>query len=253
MNNNKWKNLDVLFNPSSVAVIGASSNPAKLGFHVMKSLTQGGFAGKIIPINPGTREIMGNQVYPSLIDYESTIDLAIVVVPAGLVAGVFTECAKKAVKGIVLITAGFKEIDDPAGTNLHEKIAVIANNSGIPVIGPNTFGMLASQSGGIAHLLGFLAMRGDVGFSKIIGLGNRLNVDFSEIIDYLSLCSIWKASITQRTFSPRSKSTSIKNRSLFTKPEARKKAIRQPNPILVPWPGNLKSIREHSARPVFYP
>ncbi len=209
MNNNKWKNLDVLFNPSSVAVIGASSNPAKLGFHVMKSLTQGGFAGKIIPINPGTREIMGNQVYPSLIDYESTIDLAIVVVPAGLVAGVFTECAKKAVKGIVLITAGFKEIDDPAGTNLHEKIAVIANNSGIPVIGPNTFGMinfqarlnasftpefsrlkegsitLASQSGGIAHLLGFLAMRGDVGFSKIIGLGNRLNVDFSEIIDYL--------------------------------------------------------------------
>ncbi|MCK4379124.1 MAG: CoA-binding protein, partial [Deltaproteobacteria bacterium] len=132
MNNTLKKKLDILFNPSSVAVIGASSNPAKLGFHVMKSLTQGGFAG----------EIMGSQAYPSLIDYESTIDLAIVVVPARLVAGVFTECAKKAVKGIVLITAGFKEIDDPAGTNLHEKIATIANAAHIPVIGPNTFGMI---------------------------------------------------------------------------------------------------------------
>lgn len=203
------KKLDILFNPSSVAVIGASNNPAKLGFHVMKSLTQGGFAGKIIPINPGAREIMGRQACPSLIDYESTIDLAIVVVPNKLVADIFTECAKKGVKGIVLITAGFKEIDDPAGTNLHEKIATIANTAHIPVIGPNTFGMihfhaglnasftpefsrlqpgtlaLASQSGGIAHLLGFLAMRMNVGFSKIIGLGNRLNVDFAEITDYL--------------------------------------------------------------------
>lgn len=204
-----WKNLDVLFNPSSVAIIGASDNPAKLGFHVMKSLTQGGFAGRIIPINPGAREIMSRNTYPSIIDYDGTIDLAIVVLPAKLVPGIFSECAKKAVKGIVLITAGFKEIDDPAGTNLHGKIAAIANAADIPVIGPNTFGMinfharlnasftpeffrlkkgnlaLASQSGGIAHLLGFLAMRADVELSKIIGLGNRLNVDFAEIIDYL--------------------------------------------------------------------
>ncbi|NIA19672.1 MAG: hypothetical protein GWP07_04480, partial [Xanthomonadaceae bacterium] len=183
MNNTLKKKLDILFNPSSVAVIGASNNPAKLGFHVMKSLTLGGFAGKIIPINLGAREIMGRKAYPSIIDYESTIDLAIVVLPAKMVPGIFSECAAKAVKGIVLITAGFKEIDDPAGTNLHEKIATIANAADIPVIGPNTFGMinfharlnasftpefsqlkkgsiaLASQSGGIAHLLGFLAMR----------------------------------------------------------------------------------------------
>jgi len=209
MNNNKWKNLDVLFNPSSVAIIGASDNPAKLGFHVMKSLIQGEFEGRIIPINPGAREIMARKSYPSLSDYDGAIDLAIVVLPAKLVPGIFSECATKEVKGIVLITAGFKEIDDPAGTNLHEKIAVIANNAGIPVIGPNTFGIinfqarlnasftpefsrlkegsiaLASQSGGISHLLGFLAMRMNVAFSKIIGLGNRLNVDFAEIIDYL--------------------------------------------------------------------
>lgn len=207
--NNPAGKLDLLFNPSSVAIIGASENPTKLGFHVMKSLTEGGFKGRIIPINPGAQKIMNLDAYPSIIDYDGSVDLAIVVVPATLVPEIFSECAQKAVKGIVLITAGFKEIDDPAGSNLHEKIAAITNTANIPVIGPNTFGMinfhanlnasftpefsllkkgkiaLASQSGGIAHLLGFLAMRMDVGFSKIIGLGNRLNIDFAEIIDYL--------------------------------------------------------------------
>ncbi|MBW2202287.1 MAG: CoA-binding protein [Deltaproteobacteria bacterium] len=202
-------NLETMFNPEIVAVIGASDNSGKLGFHVMKSLINGGFSGKISPINPGSPEIWGLKAYPSINDYADRIDLAIVVVPAKLVPGVFTECVEKGVKGIVLITAGFKEIDDPAGADLHEKIAGIVNHAGIPVIGPNTFGMinfntnlnasftpefsllkkgkiaLVSQSGGISHLLGFLAMRADARFSKIIGLGNRLNVDFAEIIDYL--------------------------------------------------------------------
>ena len=198
-----------MFNPKIVAVIGASDNPGKLGFHVMKSLINGGFTGKIIPLNPGSPEICGLKAYLSINDYAGKIDLAIVVVPAKLVPGVFTECVEKGVKGIVLITAGFKEIDDPAGANLHEKIADVVNPAEIPVIGPNTFGMinfhanlnasftpefsllkkgkiaLVSQSGGISHLLGFIAMRTDARFSKIIGLGNRLNVDFAEIIDYL--------------------------------------------------------------------
>ncbi|MCG2777288.1 MAG: CoA-binding protein [Desulfobacterales bacterium] len=202
-------NMDPLFNPRSVAVIGASDNSGKLGFHVMKSLIRGGFAGKIIPVNPGTAEIMGIKVSTSISDYDGQVDLAIVVLPAKLIPGVFRECADKGVKGIVLITAGFREIDDPAGSDLHEEIARIVNEAGIPVIGPNTFGMinfhadlnasftpefsrlkkgaitLVSQSGGISHLLGFMAMRTDVGFSKIVGLGNRLNVDFAQMVDYL--------------------------------------------------------------------
>ena len=204
-------NLRCLFNPESVAVIGASDKPDKLGFHVMKSLTKGGFGDKIIPVNPGTSEIMGISVSASISDYDGRIDLAIVVLPAKLVSGVLRECVAKGVKGIVLITAGFKEIDDPAGADLHEEIARIVNEAGIPVIGPNTFGMinfhadlnasftpefsrikkggicLVSQSGGISHLLGFMAMRMDVGFSKIVGLGNRLNVDFPQMLDYLML------------------------------------------------------------------
>ncbi len=202
-------NMKILFNPESVAVIGASDKQAKLGFHVMKSLTKGGFAKKIIPVNPGGIEIMGIKAFPSIADYDGRIDLAIVVLPARLVPGVFRECASKGVKGIVLITAGFKEIDDPMGADLHDEIAGIVNQAGIPVIGPNTFGMinfhvelnasftpefsrlkkggicLVSQSGGISHLLGFMAMRADVGFSKIVGLGNRLNIDFAEMLEYL--------------------------------------------------------------------
>jgi len=204
------KNMGHLFSPSSVAVIGASQKPTKLGFHVMKSLTGGGFQGKIFPVNPGTKEIMGLSCFPTLSACEDPIDLAIIVVPAPGVPSVVEECASKGVKGIVLITAGFKEIEDPTGAVLHEQIANLANNAGIPVIGPNTFGMinfhanlnasftpefsqikkgkvaLVSQSGGMSHLLGFLGIRDSVGFSKIVGIGNRLNVDFAEMIEYLS-------------------------------------------------------------------
>ncbi len=206
----KMRNLHALFNPQTVAVIGASEKPDKLGSHVMKSLLNGGYGGKIIPVNPSAGNIMGMTAYPAIAACDADIDLTIVVLPARLVPDIFRECARKGVKGIVLITAGFKEIDDPAGGRLHADIARIANEARIPVIGPNTFGMinfhsrlnasftpefsqlrpggitLVSQSGGISHLLGFLGMRSDMGFSKIVGLGNRLNVDFAEMIHYLS-------------------------------------------------------------------
>lgn len=203
-------NLKAVFNPETVAVIGASENPAKLGYHVMRSLTSGGFEGRIVPINPGSKEIMGIPSSPSIDGFPGSIDLAIVVVPAGVVPQIFEECERKAVKGIVLITAGFKEIDDPSGAQHQMALAQIARRAGIPVIGPNTFGMinlhrdlnasftpefswaqkgglsLVSQSGGISHLFAFMAMRQGVGLSKIVGLGNRLNVDFAEILPYLA-------------------------------------------------------------------
>ena len=202
--------MKALFKPASVAVIGATDKPDKLGFHVMKSLTRGGYQGKIFPVNPGAQEIMGLRAVSSVSACEGGVDLAVVVVPANRVPAVFRECAAADVKGIVLITAGFKEIDDPRGEALHGEIAAIAHEAGIPVIGPNTFGMinftdnlnasftpefsllrkgsiaLVSQSGGISHLLGFMAMRMDVGFRLIVGLGNRLNVDFPQMIAFLS-------------------------------------------------------------------
>jgi acyl-CoA synthetase (NDP forming) len=204
-----FDNLHALFNPSTVAVIGASENPAKLGYHVMKSLKEGGFGGRIVPVNPGLGEIMGTPAVPSVLRCESDIDLAVIVLPAGGVADILEECGQKGVKGVVLITAGFKEIDDPSGSALQQALAEKANAFRIPVIGPNTFGMvnlhrglnasftpelsmlekgpvaLVSQSGGIAHLLAFMAMRQDVRIGKVIGLGNRLNIDFAEMTRYL--------------------------------------------------------------------
>jgi acetyl-CoA synthetase (ADP-forming) len=204
-----FNNLSRLFFPNTVAVIGASENPGKLGFHVMQSLTTGKFAGTIVPINPGSGTVMGIPAHPSVTAFEGAIDLAIVVLPAKLVPGIFEECIEKGIKAIVLITAGFKEIDDPTGADLQKAVARRATDAGIPVIGPNTFGMvnlhhnlnasftpqfswvrkgdisLVSQSGGMSHLLAFLAIREDVGMSKIVGLGNRLNVDFAEMVAYL--------------------------------------------------------------------
>jgi acetate---CoA ligase (ADP-forming) subunit alpha len=203
------RNLKHLFKPRSVAVIGASENPGKLGSHVMRSLTSGGFKGTIVPVNPGANSIMSLPAFSSLGEFPGEIDLAIVVLPANLVPGIFHECSLKGVKGIVLISAGFREIEDSQGAVLQKTLAELANKAGIPVIGPNTFGMvnlhidlnasftpefswlpkggiaLVSQSGGISHLLGFMAIRQNAGVSKIVGLGNRLNVDFSEMVPYL--------------------------------------------------------------------
>jgi len=204
-----WVALDAIFNPGSVAVIGASDNPGKLGSHVMKSLIQGRYPGKIYPVNPGKDEILGIKTYPSLFQVPDSVDLSIIVLPAEQVPRIIKECQEKDVKGIVLITAGFKEIEDKRGEVLQKEITELADQSGIKVIGPNTFGIVnlhlplnasftpefslvekggisfVSQSGGMSHLMAFLSLQNKVGFSKIIGLGNRCNVDFAEMVEYL--------------------------------------------------------------------
>jgi acetyl-CoA synthetase (ADP-forming) len=205
----KFENLKTLFYPRSVAIVGASNNSGKLGYHVMKSLTQGGFSGEMLPINPRETEVFGLTAYPSVLEAPEQVDVAIIALPAKIVAEILKQCVEKGVKGIVLITAGFKEIEDEYGGQLQEEIAQLANEAGIPVIGPNTFGMinleagfnasftpefsdvktgrisLISQSGGMAHMMAFLASKERVGFNKIIGVGNRCNVDFVESLEYL--------------------------------------------------------------------
>jgi acyl-CoA synthetase (NDP forming) len=209
--------MEAIFNPRSVAVIGASDNLGKLGFHVMKSLTQGRYPGRIFPVNPGKDEILGIKTYPSLFQVPDTVDLSIIVLPAEQVPRIIKECQERNVKGIVLITAGFKEIEDKRGEMLQEEIAELAYRSDIMIIGPNTFGIVnlhlplnasftpefslmekggisfVSQSGGMSHLMAFLSLQNKVGFSKIIGLGNRCNVDFAEMVEYLIKDSQTKA------------------------------------------------------------
>ena len=202
--------LPKLFCPSSVAVIGASDNFDKLGYHVMKSLVEGKYQGQIYPINPRGREIWGLRAYASLEDVPSEVELAVIVVPAQLVPRVLEECGRKGVEGVVLITAGFRELEDPTGAALQEEIRQMAAKWSLPIICPNTFGFvnlpfslnasftselsllekggvaLVSQSGGFSHLCGFRSVDQKVGFSKLVGLGNRCNVDFPEMVDYLA-------------------------------------------------------------------
>jgi acyl-CoA synthetase (NDP forming) len=201
--------LEAIFRPRSVAVIGASDNPGKLGFHVMKSLTQGRYPGKIFPVNPGKGEILGIKVFQSLSHIPEEVDLSIIVLPAEQIPKTIKECESRGVHAIILITAGFKEIEDKRGEEMQREITDLANQSGIKVIGPNTFGVinlhlplnasftpefswaekgrvsLVSQSGGMSHLMAFLSMKCGLGLSKVIGLGNRCNVDFADMVDYL--------------------------------------------------------------------
>jgi len=135
--------------------------------------------------------------------------LSIIVLPAEQVPKIIKECQERDVKGIVLITAGFKEIEDKRGESLQQEIKELVYQSCIKIIGPNTFGIVnlhlplnasftpefsfvekggisfVSQSGGMSHLMAFLSLQDKVGFSKIIGLGNRCNVDFAEMVEYL--------------------------------------------------------------------
>lgn len=209
MEKNRMAALEIIFKPKGIAVIGASDNPGKLGSHVMRSLTEGNYPGRIYPVNPGKSEILGIKTYPSLIQIPDGIDLAVIVLPAEQVPKTLQECNEKGVKGIVLITAGFKEIEDRRGEFLQKEITELANRFGIKIIGPNTFGIVnlhlplnasftpefskvekggigfVSQSGGMSHLFGFLSMKHQVGLSKIIGLGNRCNVDFWDMVEFL--------------------------------------------------------------------
>jgi acyl-CoA synthetase (NDP forming) len=201
--------LDRVFHPKSVGIIGASDNMFKMGCRCVVSLADIGFEGDIYPINKNLDSIFGLKTYPSLLDVPGDVDLVIIVVQAQYVADALRECAQKNAAGAVIISAGFKEIEDKGGTSLQKEITQIANDAGIKIIGPNTFGMvntaaklnasftptfthlkpgtisILGQSGGVCHLVAFQAIDENVGMNKVVGLGNRCNLTFPELIEYL--------------------------------------------------------------------
>ena len=200
----------LVLNPRSVAVIGASSNPMKMGHQCLLSLRQGSFTGPIYPIHPQEKEILGIRAYPDLRHVPGDVDLAILVLPASEALAVLSACQERNVRGAVIITAGFREIENPAGAALQAEMAAVANQTGIKIIGPNTFGMVnvhanlnasftpifshlkpgpisvVSQSGGVAHLIGYQALDEGIGLGKLIGLGNRCNVEFADLFPFLA-------------------------------------------------------------------
>ncbi len=198
-----------IFNPRTVAIVGASEDPTKMGGWCMSSFIHGRYPGKVFPINPKSREIRGIKTYASLNEVPEQIDLAVVVVPSSAVASVLVQCAERGAKGAVIISAGFREMDDPSGQLLQKEIASLAQEKGIRLIGPNTFGMIHThahlnasfspalnlvgkgsismigQSGGVCHLFMYTAIHEGIGLNKVVGLGNRSDVDFSDLVEYL--------------------------------------------------------------------
>lgn len=196
--------LDVLFKPKSVAVIGASRTPGKIGYAILDSIKRS-FSGKIYPINPEASEIMGLTAYPSVLKVEEPIDLAVIAVKAEKVKDIILECKRKKIKAAIVISSGFSEIGNKEGELELEKAG-----KDIRILGPNCLGVFApkemdmlfmpherlkrpgvggigfiSQSGAFGTALIDLAADEGVGISKFISVGNQIDINETELIDYL--------------------------------------------------------------------
>lgn len=203
----KFENLNSIFNPGSVAVIGASNDPSKLGHQALKALTLGKFERPIYPIHKTYDRVMGLKAYQSLKDLPSPVDLVIVAVNASNVLSVIEECTVYNVKGAVVFASGFKEKDEK-GMLWQKEMAALADRSDLAIIGPNTAGIIntysnlnatflagiplkrgnmsfISQSGGVSQIITNQIIDMDLGFSKLIGVGNRCNIEFADVLEYL--------------------------------------------------------------------
>jgi len=199
------EHLDKIFKAKSIAVIGASNRRDVAGYRIFRNLIGSGYEGIIYPVNPKHESVQGVQAYKSIGDVPKVVDLAIIVTPSSVVTSVVEECGKKGIKGIIIISAGFKEIGEE-GKKREEELKKIQKNYGLRIIGPNCVGIinpflnlnatfagsmplkgniaLFSQSGAICGAILDWAASARVGFSSFVSVGSMLDVDFGDLIDY---------------------------------------------------------------------
>jgi acyl-CoA synthetase (NDP forming) len=199
-------NLGAVFNPESVAIIGASATFGKWGQLILSNIVAGRFEGKIFPVNPKEKEISGLPVYKRLRDIPDAVDLAFITTPARTIPGILEECVEKGLKGVVLITSGFGETDE-AGKQLEKHIASICREKGLALVGPNTMGIICpyiklfatgshtrprsgsvafvSQSGNLGLQLIHWAEQQGIGVSLFVGSGNEAMFTCTDYLEYL--------------------------------------------------------------------
>jgi acetyltransferase len=199
-------NFESFFNPKSVAIVGASRQKGKVGYEILTNLVGAGFKGKIFPVNPNAESVEGLKCYPSIEAICEKPELVIVVVPAAVVPAVLQECAAVGVKSVVIITAGFKEVGEE-GKKLEEEVVQIAKRAGIRFIGPNCLGVISptnklnasfggdlpqpgaigyiSQSGALLAAILDMANTNGIGFSKLVSIGNKADIDELDVIKAL--------------------------------------------------------------------
>ncbi len=197
------ESLKEFFNPKTIAVIGASDHEEKVGGILSKKIMES--KAKLIPINPKHEEIFGIKCYKNILDYSGKIDLAIIVIPSLFVVGAMNECAKKNIKNVIIVSAGFSEIGNTKG---EQELIEIANKNNIRFIGPNCFGIcnpyreldttfsatgpkkgniaFISQSGALWSYLSDFCGDKKIGFSGFVSLGNMGDLGFNDFIEYFS-------------------------------------------------------------------
>jgi len=198
--------LDVFFKPKNIAVIGATEAPGSVGRTTLWNLISTPFGGAVFPVNPKRPSVLGIKAYKSIKDVPAEVDLAVVVTRAAFVPGIIRECAEVGVKGVVVISAGFKELG-PEGQKLERQVLEEARKGGIRVIGPNCLGLMCppcgvnatfaagmarpgnvgfiSQSGALCTAVLDWSFREMVGFSAFISIGSMVDVGWGDLIDYL--------------------------------------------------------------------
>lgn len=205
-----WMSLDVFFEAGSIAVVGASREPGKIGHEILRSLVDSGYGGEIYPVNPKYHEVLGLRCFDSVLSVPGVLELAVLAVPARIIPRVVEECGLKGVRGVVVISGGFSE-SGGVGVELQSELVSTARRYGIRIIGPNCIGifnpytridtffqsyerMLRPSRGGVAFLtqsgtygctlLEWMALEG-VGLSKFVSYGNMCDVDEAELLSYL--------------------------------------------------------------------
>ncbi len=198
--------IERFFTPRSIAVVGASRNPIKLGYVLLDNLQRARYRGALYAVNPHPGRILGLPTYASVLDLPEAPDLAILTVPAAAVRDVLEQCCEKGVRAVVIITAGFRETG-PAGAQAERELVQLARRYGARLIGPNSVGVIntsigmnatfaetapfqyevgmLSQSGAIATAILDWARSINMGFSKFVSLGNMADLNEVDFLEYL--------------------------------------------------------------------
>ena len=199
-------NLDKIFKPKSIAVIGASETRGSIGLAIMENLIQGGYEGRVIPINPKHSQVTGIKSCKSLSEADRSIDLAVIATPISTVPQIVRQCVTAGVGGAIIISAGGRETGNE-GRELEKEIEKEARKGGVRIIGPNCMGIICpkqklnasfaahmapagkmafiSQSGAICSAMLDLSLKKKMGFRYFVSIGSMLDVDFGDLIDYL--------------------------------------------------------------------
>lgn len=209
MNQDKLQEFDFVFNPKSIAVVGASNDKRAWGNRFLQAQLDANFKGALYPVNPGADKILGLDAYPSVTSIQSSVDYVIVAVPARVIPDVINDCVAKGVKVVSIFTAGFSESGQEQGRRLEEQIVKKARERGVRIIGPNCFGVCCptnfisfssqvgpaqsgsvaflSQSGHYAHILAGIANERRIGISKSVSYGNECDLECADFLEYLAI------------------------------------------------------------------